>query len=336
MLFYAKKDPDIINNDQELKLKIQDFISSINKKYINKELFEELIETIKNNYYIEKFYQKITDNIDVTPEQIKNFYKKKRPYIPKKICISYITFYPKKNEINREKNILLLKKIKEEIHSDIDFSIKAILFSEDEYSNINGGLIKNILIDDLSKEFKNIILSLKEKEISNPFETKKGFHLIRLEKKRKNEIDIRHILIKHKYSKNLNKNKIKSFINLVKKRLTYKKIDFETICKEKNNIVESFFQKKICIEENQLSEKMKKILRFLKKGEITKPYKEIINGNMTFFIIKLLDIIPHHPVSFEKNYPYLEYFVKKITKKNKIKNWYEKTIKNTYTKINRF
>ncbi|QIK16424.1 exotoxin [Blattabacterium sp. DPU] len=349
MLYYAKKDKSIQISDQELELKTQVFLSDMRKKYINQEEFliqfenknflKELTEKIKNKQYIEKFYNKITEGIETSPEEVKYFFTKKQykiPFFPKKICISYIIFHPKLSIINKKKIIYFLNKIKKEIHSDIDFSTKAILFSEDNLSALQGGLVKGMKINNLSKKFVDYVLSLKEGEISEPFETDLGFHLIKLDKKRKDDIDFRHILIKPKYSK-YELHKTKSFAELFRKRILNKKIDLEKISDllNQNNTIDVIVRNQVWLEENQLSKKMKKIFLFLKKGKITNPYKEIINGKEAFVMIKLLDKIPSKPVSFEKDYTILKNFVINIKKKEKIKNWAKEILKKTYyLKIN--
>ncbi|WP_185862156.1 peptidylprolyl isomerase [Blattabacterium cuenoti] len=340
MLYYAKKDKNIQINDKELESRTKVLVSEMKKKYPNnkKEFFTQfgkknflLIETIKNHQYLEKFYKKITDTVEVSPEEVKHFFKKKPLISPKKICIFYIVFNPKLSLTNKKITINFLKKIKKEIHNDVDFSIKAILFSEDDDSALYGGLIKGIKINSIPKEFEHIIFSLKEKEISEPFETNLGFHLIKLEGKRKNEIDIRHILIKPKYTKD-ELNKTKLFVKSIKKRISNSNKEISKIYDEKNvNILGS---NKICFEENKLSVNMKKALHFLKKGEISNPYKEILNGKEVFFIVKLLDSIPSYPITIEKDYTKLKNFVKDVKKENKIKNWVQKVLKKTYIKIN--
>ncbi|WP_096378541.1 foldase protein PrsA [Blattabacterium cuenoti] len=350
MLYYAKKDKSIKISDQELELRIQEFLLEMKKKYINqeeflmqfqnKEFLKKLTEEIKDQKYIEKFYDKITDDVEVSPKEVINFMTQKQnkiPSIPKKICISYIVFYPKLSKIRKKKIIDFLNQIKKEIHSDTDFSTKAILFSEDNSSALKGGLVQGMKIHNLSQKFVDLVLSLKEGEISKPFETDLGFHIIKLEEKRKDEIDIRHILVKPKFSKK-ELYKTKLFSEFFRKRMIHQKINLDKVQSllNQNKVVDVIIQDSIWMEEPQLSKNTKKkAFFFLKKGEITNPNKEIINGKEAFVIIKLLDEIPSKPLSFEENYNFLKNFVKNIKKKEKIKNWAKEILKNTYyVKIN--
>lgn len=339
ILYHAKKDQSLQIDNQEIQSKKEEFLKEFNSDSSKNFSLEELTETIKNNQYIEKFYQKMKEDIDISPEEVKYFFnkeKEKLPIIPKKICISYMILSPKFSKEHREKIINFLKKIKNEIHSDKDFSMKAILLSEDYSSAFKGGLINGIKKKNISKEFERIVFSLEEKQISEPFETDLGFHLVKLEKKRGEKIDIRHILIQPKYTKE-ELRRAKLFSNEIKNRLINHEISFENISNEKpllhNEIVNHSVWKKIWFEENQISKNLKKTLQNLKDGEISEPYKEIVNGKEVFFIVKLLKHIPSHPISFKEDYTQLKNLVMNIKQEEKIKNWIKNKLKKTYLRI---
>ncbi len=339
ILYHAKKDTSIQIDNQEIQSKKEEFLKGVNSDFYKNLSLEELTETIKNNQYIEKFYQKMKEDIDISPEEVKYFFnkeKEKLPMIPKKICVSYMILSPKFSKEHREKIMNFLKKIKNEIHSDNDFSMKAILLSEDYSSAFKGGIINGINKKNISKEFERIVFSLEEKQISEPFETDLGFHLVKLEKKRGEEIDIRHILIKPKYTEE-ELRRAKSFANEIKNRLTNHEISFETISNEKpllyNEIVNHSVWKQVWFEENQISKNLKIALQNLKDGEITEPYKEIVNGKEIFFIVQLLKRKPSHPISFKENYTELKNLVMNIKQEEKIQNWIKNQLKKTYLRI---
>jgi peptidyl-prolyl cis-trans isomerase SurA len=69
---------------------------------------------------------------------------------------------------------------------------KAVLYSKDQGQAQMEGIkwIKNAIC----KEFKDVAFSLQQGEISDPFETDFGFHIIYVEKS-KDKIELRHILL---------------------------------------------------------------------------------------------------------------------------------------------
>ena len=83
----------------------------------------------------------------------------------------------------------------------LSFSSKAILYSQDPGSRSQGG--KYTLFRKrprMVKEFRDIAFSLQEGEISQPFKTDFGWHILTVEKIRGQEVDIRHILLTPKIS----------------------------------------------------------------------------------------------------------------------------------------
>ncbi|WP_238785325.1 peptidylprolyl isomerase [Blattabacterium cuenoti] len=327
MLYYARKDPYLKIDDKELKLQYQTLFSEFIKKNRNINLSQEdedLVDMIKNDQYIRSFYKKKTDDIEVSPKEVRDFFNKNKKgkfFIPKKLCISCIIFSPRFSNIKKRKIINFLHNIKNNYNK----------YNKINYFNIgnlplNEIFIKKLKISFLPEEFKNVINNLKKGEISDPFETELGFHLIKLENKIGDEIDIKHILVRYKYDKNMLYN-TKLFANLIRKRLLNGKIS-------KNKIQNTSILENICVYENDLSKNMKKACRFLKKGKISYPYEDTIDGKKIFFIIKLLDEIPSRPISIDKDYIILENLVKEIKKKEKIKNWLKGVLDKTYIRMN--
>jgi len=72
------------------------------------------------------------------------------------------------------------------------------LYSEDPGSNRNGGEYKGIKRGQFVKEFDAVSYNLAIGEISKPFRTEFGYHIVQLQAKRGEELDLRHILVKPK------------------------------------------------------------------------------------------------------------------------------------------
>ena len=108
----------------------------------------------------------------------------------------------------------MLKKIQDlrkEILQGADFSVKAIQYSEDPGSYLDGGNLGYINRGELVPEFEAVAYRLKEGELSEPVETPFGYHLIIVDEKRGDKLKVRHILIKPKITP--------ADLNLVRERM---------------------------------------------------------------------------------------------------------------------
>ena len=76
------------------------------------------------------------------------------------------------------------------------------------------------------KEFRDVAFSLEEGEISSPFKTEFGWHILTVEKIRGQQVDIRHILI----TPNVDESKLmesKKLLDTIRKRIVDKEIEFK-------------------------------------------------------------------------------------------------------------
>ncbi|WP_185877903.1 peptidylprolyl isomerase [Blattabacterium cuenoti] len=332
ILFHAKKNKNIKIDSKKIEESIHLFL----KKEIDKLDYSnrvKFITNIKNNknldqlisfeidkQYIDKMINEITKDVEISPEEVKSlFYDLKKYYtilVPKKFLISYIIIYPEVNNFFRKKTLNYLSEIRKKVNSNPCSNNK--LFSD----------IKTFKINKVPKEF-NIAFYLKEQEVSEPFETNDGFYLIKLEKIKHNELDIRYIFIEKKYFNDELIN-TKLFVNNLENEIRNKNLEIEEIVENNifnNKNVNSFFNQKIWVNENTI------IKHF---GKLNLNNNNIIKGekNNYFFIVKFLDSVKERPFSLEKDSIYLENVVRYINKKYEIENWIRSVSKDTYIKCN--
>ena len=102
----------------------------------------------------------------------------------------------------KSKIIDRLKQFKADIiENGASFRSKAGLYSEDPGSASKGGKYTlNRKQPRMVKEFRQVAFSLQEGEISEPFKSDFGYHIITLEKIRGQEYDVSHILLTPKVS----------------------------------------------------------------------------------------------------------------------------------------
>ncbi|WP_139419542.1 peptidylprolyl isomerase [Chryseobacterium mulctrae] len=168
-------------------------------KFRNQFEMKNAIEKIDTDqYYGQAKYQRITEKADVTPNEVTDFfnlYKSQLPEIKDEVSLSQIMMYPKLTEAHKEELINKLKKIKADILAGESFESQARIYSEDQGTAPNGGLMKNIFKGQMVKPFEAAALNLQEGEISDPVESEFGYHIIQLVKKSGKAYDARHILL---------------------------------------------------------------------------------------------------------------------------------------------
>jgi peptidyl-prolyl cis-trans isomerase SurA len=213
---HAVQDSIVVNNaeiqsyvDQQIDMFAQQ-IGSMDKliEYYNKsseqELRAEMFELNKNSELAKKMQESIIQDIEVTPEEVRQFFKliptADRPIFGTELRVSQIVIIPKTTEEEKEKVVDRLRQFKADVvENGASFVTKAVLYSDDLPSRRNGGKYTiNRKRSPMVKEFNEVAFSLEEGEISEPFETEFGYHIILLEKIRGQEYDVRHILLRPK------------------------------------------------------------------------------------------------------------------------------------------
>lgn len=145
--------------------------------------------------------QKVIEKVEITPEEVRTFFfsipEDERPVFSAEIEIAQIVVEPEITQQAKDEVIAKLYAMRADIiDNDASFSTKAVLYSKDPGSASKGGLYEGVKRDSpWAKEFKDQAFSLLEGEVSEPFETEFGYHILYVEKIRGQEVDVRHILL---------------------------------------------------------------------------------------------------------------------------------------------
>lgn len=196
--------------DAELDRRIKYFMSVFGSKekleeYYGKsviELKDDFKDDIEKQLVSDKMRNKAFTGLKVSPAEVEAYFKSlpadSVPYFNSELELSEIIMYPKVSESEKEFAKKKLEDIRKEIVGGADFSVKAIQYSEDPGSYLEGGSLGVIQRGELVPEFEAVAYKLKEGELSDVVETPFGYHLIIVDEKRGDKLKVRHILIKPK------------------------------------------------------------------------------------------------------------------------------------------
>jgi len=249
LLIEARKDTLITVSDKEVNAMVDQQIEymktqmggSLEKvlEFYNKETLAELKAELskldKNKKLSEQMQQKIVKDVDISPEEVKSFYdaipKDKVPEIGTQVEIYQLVIKPKPDKEAEQKVIDKLKEIKKKVENGASFRAQAVLYSEDPGSRANGGKYVITRKSAFVQEFKDAAFSLEKGQISEPFKTQFGWHILMVEEINGQERVVRHILMVPEISF-LNKRAAEKKLDTLRKRIIDKEITFEEAAKE--------------------------------------------------------------------------------------------------------
>jgi peptidyl-prolyl cis-trans isomerase SurA len=316
------------------------------KKSNEEEFRSYFFDVLKENRLTSEMQKKIVDDVQITPEEVRNFFKgipkDQLPFFGAELEVAQIVLTPKITEADKKKVIDKLNGFKKEVQEGSSFATKAVLYSEDPGSSPAGGFYKMTRKTPFVKEFKDVAFSLAEGEISEPFETEYGFHIIYVEKIKGQEIDLRHILIAPTVSQDALK-KSKEEISLIRKKIMDKEITFAEAARTMSDEKETRVNGGALInprtqdtrfELTKMDPSLYSQVSNLKGGEISAPFLDEVKGKKKFFkIITVTNRIEEHTADYAKDYVKIKELALKEKQIKTIGKWFDEKIKDTYVKI---
>ncbi len=325
-----------------------DKLLTLYNKEDEKGLKEEMFEINKNDRMAVLMQEKIVEDIEITPEEVRQFFnsipKDSLPVFGTELRVAQIVIEPKVSEKAKQDAIDRLEQIKEDIVNGSSFATKVILNSDDEASKPNGGKYTlNRKRPQMVKEFRDVAFSLQEGEMSPPFETEYGYHIIRLEEIQGQNYIVRHILIIPEVTEE-DINDAKEIITKVRKSIADGLLTFTEAAKESSDEKETKFDggQLINPETQDYSFELTKMdpelyghIENLKDQEITQPIAERgRTGDIKFKLLTVTDRLDRHTADYARDY----LKIKQLAESNKsfkaIEKWQQEKILDTYIKVN--
>ncbi len=309
----------------------------------------ELFEINKLRMLSEKMQSKIVEEIEVTPEEVRQFFSKipedERPVFGAELEIAQIVKQPVAPDEEKQKTIDRLKQIKQDVEeNDASFNVKAILYSQDPGSKSKGGFYSMTRETPFVKEFKDVAFSLQEGEISEPFETTFGYHIIYIEKIRGQELDLRHILLIPEIPQSAIDKAVQE-LDTIRQQVLDGKYTFADAAQNFSDEKETKYDGGLMrnpidygsrFELTKMDPTLYNQVRDLKDEEISRPIREDDprGGPPKFKIMRISNRYDEHKADFAKDYLKIQELALREKQFKAIKDWMDEHIEDTYIHVN--
>ena len=240
---------------------------------IRKDLRKETVERMK----IEMLRRMKFQEVKVSRREIENFYQSYRdslPVLKETVNISHILRQVKPGESSTQAALVRMREIKRKLDEGGDFAELAKEYSEDPATAKRGGDLGFTKRGDFVKEFEEAAFALAVGQISDIVQTQFGFHIIKLNERRGEQIRTSHILLQVRPGAE-DAQKVVDFLNTLRQEilagasfdsLAVLYSDDENVEKDKGNLGD-WETDKLAIPA------FKEIIDKLNPGEVSTPFK---------------------------------------------------------------
>ncbi|WP_010134205.1 peptidylprolyl isomerase [Ochrovirga pacifica] len=312
------------------------------------DLRTELTRIERENTLIQRERNSVTQEVVVTPEEVRYFYNdlKEKGDLPSfgiEVELSQITLNANPTQQAIDEVLEKLNQIKSDVENGYSMRLKAILYSEDPGVAQNGGKYTITRESPFVKEFKEAAFSLEEGEVSEPFKSQFGYHILQVEKVKGQQRDVRHILLQPKIEE-AKLNAAKEKLESIRAQILAGEITFEKAVSEfSDDKATRLNQGKLVnpytndakFELNKMDAKLFSKVDKLKEGDLTQVfYEESREGEKMYKVIKVTKRTDAHEADLVKDYVKIQELALKKKEQETLDKWYKSRIKDTYVKLN--
>ena len=310
----------------------------------------ELFEVNRIQQLSQRMQSKIVEDVEVTPDEVKVFFnsipKDDLPIFGSELEVAQIVIKPKVSPDEEERIIEQLETMRNDVlENGSSFSSKAILYSQDPGSRSRGG---RYTLDrkrpQMVKEFREQAYRLQEGEISQPFKTDFGWHIVMVDKIRGRMLDVRHVLLVPTVS-NAALGEAQNQLKLIKKRIDDGEISFadasrefsdDQITRTNGGVLINPATGDTRFELTKLDPQLYNQILKLEDNEISIPLlEEDRSGNKSYKIVMVTNRFNEHIADYAQDYVRIKDLALKEKQLKVIEEWMTEKIADTYISVNR-
>lgn len=347
MAVVAEADTNIRVTDDQVAQSIQQRISQMVQQVGSEERLEELYSTtvpeLRQRLRREFRDQLLANEIRgqrfrgmrVTPSEVRQWFETipqdSLPMLPETVRLLHIVRNPVPDAASDRFAREVISTIRDSIVSGRSpFERMATNFSEDTGSAREGGRIANIRLSDLVPEFAAVASRLPIGEISMPFKTIFGYHIMRVNERRGDVVDFNHVLIRIDAS-SADPAPAIEYLNMVRDSILNQGMPLELMARRHS---EDAFSSQLGgrvvdprsrdrdLSLEALGVRWQTTIAGLQPGQISEPSPvDLFDGRRAYHIVMLVRRVPAHRVNLQDDYEQLEQFALQAKQNREMETW---------------
>lgn len=322
------------------------------EQFLNKSILQykdEIRPDIKDALVANKMQSKITENVSITPIEVKKYFesynKDSLPDITTELEIGEIVLHPQLTKEEKQKYYDKLDAIRLRVKSGEDFGFLAKTYSEDPGSSPDGGDLGFFDRTQMAKEFTAWAFKLKAGEISPVFETEFGYHILQVIERRGEQVHARHILIRPAITPQ-SLERVKLHADTIYKNVLDKKISFSAAASKYSDNKETKYNggmmlyadnvtaRTTFIPADKIDPKIFMVVDTMQVGGLSQPVPfTAADGKEGYKILLLKSKIPPHKGNLDQDYAKFKEKAQEEKMDKVLSEWFEKRRESTYIKI---
>jgi len=358
----ARRDTMITVTDQQVEQQLEQRVQQLvrragGEKELEKvygksvlEIKEDFRGDFREQLLAQQLQQRKMRNLEITPSEVQGWFERipqdSLPDLPKTVRLQHIVRYPKPDKQAKEEAKQVITSIRDSIvNGGASFEDMARQFSDDSGTASSGGRLTDVSLNDLVPEFAAIASRTPVGEISQVFynDQHDGYHVLRVNERDGNTIDLNHILIRVDQSQ-ADGSVAKQYLSSVRDTLMqYEDVPFELMARRHSEEKSTANNGGRVVDPQSgvrdlvldaLGPSWKKTIRALEEGDVSQPAEvQLLNGDRAYHIVKLQRRVPAHRVNLEYDYERIRQYALQDKRSRKMDEWIQDLREEIYVDI---
>lgn len=313
------------------------------------ELRESLREDFRGQMLAQRVRQQRLSRVRITPSEIEEWFseipEEELPVLPASVRLSHIVRYPQPTEEARAEAEEIITTIRDSIVTGgADFEEMAQQFSEDPGSRSQGGRISDINVNDFVPEFAAVASRIDIGEVSQPFynPTHTGYHIVRVNERSGNTVDLNHILIRVD-PRGSDENAAVEYLSAVRDSVINHDQSFARMASRHSQETRSAEMGGRVLDPrsgmpdlvlDRLGASWQESLRDLEPGDVSEPNRvRLLDGDRGYHIVQLHRRTPEHRVNLEMDYERIRQFALQEKQTRVLEEWIAEKREEVYVEV---